>query len=175
MRILSWMLLVCLTTISLSAQMDNQQIGEIIKENAFEIEGEAGAWQMIYQERILLVLTDETNNRMRIFTPVVDESDINEQEMRKMLQANFHSALDAKYSLYNGFVISTYTHPLRELTKPQFVDAMNQVVRLADTFGSTYSSTELIFGSESDEDQEDAAVPENDKRINQSPRNNKKS
>ena len=171
MRILLVLFFFIMVTPHLYAQMDNQKMGEIIKENAFEIEGEPGAWQLIYQERILLILTDETNNRMRIFTPVVDEENIDEEEMRKMLMANFHSALDAKYSLYNGFVISTFTHPLQELTATQFIDAMDQVVRLADTFGSTYSSTELIFGGEAEE----APESEEDKRINQSPRTNKKS
>jgi hypothetical protein len=149
--------------------MDNKQMEAIFKKEADLVEGEAGAWQLLYLERILLVLTDETNNRMRIFTPILEEKSIGETEMQKMLSANFHSALDAKYSLYNGFVISTFTHPLRELTPDQLRDAMKQVVNLADTFGTTYSSTDLLFGADDQEEE-----PE-EKKLNISPRNGKKS
>ena len=162
-------ILTALTSNVLSAQkggMDNKKMEKIIEEEGSEIEGEKGSWQLVYQGRLLLILTDEKNNRMRIFSPIAEEENIDATEMRKMLIANFHSALDAKYSLYNGFVISTFTHPLKELTKNQFIDAMKQVTNLSKTFGTTYSSTDLFFGG-SEEEQE--------KRINKSPSKDKKS
>jgi hypothetical protein len=76
-----------------------------------------------------------------------------------MLAANYHSALDAKYSLYEGFVVTVYTHPLKELTEDQLIDALKQVSTLAHTFGTTFSSTDLIFGEEQEED----------KKVNESP------
>ena len=76
-------------------------------------------------------------------------------QMSRMLRANFHSALDAKYSVYEGFVVSVFTHPLRELTESQLLDAMRQVAKLAETYGTTYSSTGLIFGGEEEEEQEE--------------------
>ena len=84
-----------------------------------------------------------------------------------MLEANFHSALDAKYSMFEGFVISVYTHPLRELTRDQFVDAMGQVVNLAQNFGTTYSSTSLIFGGENSEEKTEEKKKE--ERTNKKP------
>lgn len=168
-----WPLLCCLIMVLmgsfLNAQegMNNEKMAQVFKNYAETIEGEPGAWQLIYQERILLVITDEPNNRMRIFTPIVEETDIPQDEMRKMLIANFHTALDAKYSIYNGFVISTFTHPLQELTEEQLVDAMKQVVSLADTFGTTYSSTEFIFGGQE--------APPEEKRLNKSPSKEKRS
>ena len=139
----------------------------IFQKEADLVDGEEGSWNLLYLERILLVLTDETNNRMRIFTPIIEDKNLDKELLRKMLSANFHSALDAKYSLYNGFVISTFTHPLAELTEAQLKDAMRQVVNLADTFGTTFSSTELIFGSDEEVEEE--------KKINQSPSNGKRS
>lgn len=135
----------------LTAQMNNAQLEKIMTAEAEEIDGEGGAWTVYYQDRVLLVLTDEANNRMRIFTPIIEEDQIDAKTMHAMLVANFHTALDAKYSIYEGLVISTFTHPLKELTKEQLIDAMRQVVTLADTFGSTYSSTDLIFGGEQEE------------------------
>jgi len=66
--------------------------------------------------------------------------------MKKMLEANFHSALDAKYSLYEGFVIGIYTHPLHQLNENQMEDAMQQVVNLSRNFGTSYTSTDMQFG-----------------------------
>lgn len=169
-KLLSFFVLICLLAISpLQAQkdMDNKRMGKIFSEVVDRVEGETGAWQLLFKERILLVLTDEPNNRMRIFTPIVEEEEIDASEMRNMLRANFHSALDAKYSLYNGLVISTFTHPLKELTEDQLLDALSQVVNLANTFGTSYSSTELIFGAPKEK--------EKDKRLNESPSKSKKS
>lgn len=148
--------------------MDNEWIDEIFREKADRVEGEKGVWQVHLGERILLVITDESNNRMRIFTPILEEKDMEAGDLNKMLEANFHSALDAKYGLYNEFVVSLFTHPLRELTKPQLIDAMYQVANLANSYGTTFSSTELIFGGGAEGEDEE-------KRINQSPRKSKRS
>ncbi|MFK8004754.1 MAG: hypothetical protein AB8H03_00220 [Saprospiraceae bacterium] len=139
---------------SSSDGMNNKKMEAIFKSEADELEGELGNWQMNYGGSLVLVLTDEKNNRMRIFTPVVEKTKLKEGQLEKMLEANFHSALDSKYSLYNGYVISVFTHPLKELGKDQLIDAMRQVVILSRTFGDTYSSTGLIFGGGTEEEEE---------------------
>lgn len=146
--------LLSLSPIFLSAQseMSNARMHEIFTEEADEMEGEQGVWQLSYGGRLLLVITDSSANRMRIFTPVFEQTMVAEGQMEKMLEANFHSALDAKYSLYEGYVMSVFTHPLKELNKGQLVDAMRQVVILADTFGTTYQSTDMIFGGGQEEE-----------------------
>ena len=129
----------------LSAQigMSNSEMANILKELAVEKEGEPGNWHCVYNSHPVFVLTDETANRMRIFAPILEESELKVGQMKAMLEANFNSALDAKYSLYEGFVISVFTHPLEELTKDQFVNAMSQVVNLSKNFGSSYTSADL--------------------------------
>ncbi|MCI5080939.1 MAG: type III secretion system chaperone [Saprospiraceae bacterium] len=143
-------------------QMNNTKLEEIIKKESALVEGQTGAWQVLFGDRILLVITDEANNRMRIFTPIVEEESVETIELRTLLNANFHSALDAKYSIYNGFVVSVFTHPLKELTDVQLLDALEQVANLANNYGTTYSSTELIFGG-------DQSPPIEEKKINESP------
>ena len=107
---------------------------------------------------------------MRIFTPISAEDELELGEERILLEANFHTALDAKYSIYNGFIISVYTHPLREFTSEQLVDAMRQVALLAENYGTTYSSTELFFGFDGAEEEEPAPKEDtSDKRVNQKP------
>jgi len=61
------------------------------------------------------------------------------------LQANFDSALDARYAVANGVLWSAYIHPLSSLQDKQFLEAVGQVVNLTSTFGSSYSSGALIF------------------------------
>ncbi len=135
--------------------MNNKKMEAIFKSEVEEIDGQLGNWQMLYGGSILYVLTDEKNNRMRIFTPITEEKTLEKGQLKKMLEANFHSALDAKYSLYEGFVISVYTHPLKELQNDQLIDAMRQVVVLSRTFGESYSSTGLIFGGGAEEENEE--------------------
>jgi len=133
---------------SMAAQdkMSNKKLEKTLKKFTEEIEGETGNWQVLYRDFPLFVLTDESSNRMRIFTPILEEQELKVGQMKKMLEANFHSALDAKYSLYEGFVIGIYTHPLIELDEDQMISAMQQVVNLSKNFGTSYTSTDVIFG-----------------------------
>ena len=147
--------------------MNNKKMDAIFKAVSSEMEGVLGSWQMVYRGGLVLVLTDETNNRMRIFSPVIEEKKLEEGQMREMLQANFHSALDSKYSLYEGFVVSVFTHPLKELTKDQLIDAMDQVVALTITFGDTYSSTGLVFAPKTEEEVEEEKEK---KKLNKKPK-----
>ena len=128
--------------------MTIKEIGKILKKETKITEGKGGIWTVKYAENLVMIVTDAKANRMRIFSPIVAREDINDAALVKMLEANFHSALDAKYSIWEGVVISVYTHPLKELSDEQFTDALKQVVRLSETFGTTFSSTEFIFGNE---------------------------
>ena len=127
-------------------KMNNKKIEKSLKKVTQEVDGESGNWQVLYKDFPLFILTDESSNRMRIFTPILEEVELKVVQMKRMLEANFHSALDAKYSLYEGFVIGIYTHPLQELDENQMVNAMQQVVNLSKNFGTSYTSTDVMFG-----------------------------
>lgn len=169
-RIFAFCCIFCFVISSSFAQMNNETMGKILEKEVYEIEGRSGNWQIIYGKRLIYIITDETANRMRIFTPIIEEEKLEEGQLKKMLEANFHAALDAKYSLYEKLVISVYTHPLKELQKDQFIDAMQQVVNLADTFGGSYSSTDVIFNPGSQEEDSDSK----EDRTNKKPKGKKK-
>lgn len=139
--------------------MDNDRIEKLLKKEVQELEGDSGAWQMSYGGQLVMVITDESANRMRIFSPVIEASKLKIGQKDKMLAANFHTALDAKYSLFEGFVVSVFTHPLFELTEEQFLDALRQVVVLNLTFGETYQSTDKIFNPGGDQEKKEEAPP----------------
>lgn len=123
---------------------------KILKAKATEVKGKKGNWAFEYKNVGVFVITDERANRMRIYAPIIEEAKINEADLKKILEANWHSALDAKYALAGGYVVSIYNHPLEELNAAQLNNAIDQVANLALTYGTSYNSTGLIFpGGES--------------------------
>ncbi len=140
--------LVVLITTSFGAfgqEMTNDKLEEIITQVADTVAGGDGQWQFAIKERLFLVVTDATHNRMRIISPVDDISNLTEGEILNALVANFHTALDVKYAISDEMLWSVFIHPLRELTDEQVEDAIIQVYNAAATFGTTYSSTNLSF------------------------------
>ena len=126
--------------------MTNARLDELVRELSGEVQGQLGFWQMKVAGRDVLVVTDETHNRMRIMTPVAADGGLESEELHRLLSANFDRALDAKYAISNGTLWSAFTHPLAELTDEQFIGCVGQVVTLADNFGKSYSSSGLFFG-----------------------------
>jgi len=127
-------------------KMDNQRLEAIIQGLAEKPEGRAGYWQFNMDNFQVTVITDEDADRMRIIVPVAKMGDIDHSTLRRLMQANFDSALDARYSVARGLLWSAYIHPLSVLSDHQFIDGLAQTVNLAATYGSTYSSGALIFG-----------------------------
>ena len=84
---------------------------------------------------------------MRIISPIIESSKLDEDLKTDVLIANFHTALDVKYAISDNVLWSVFIHPLKELTDNQVIDAIKQVYRANLTFGSTNSSTDLIFPS----------------------------
>ncbi|MEM7382181.1 MAG: hypothetical protein AAF361_13425, partial [Bacteroidota bacterium] len=83
--------------------------------------------------------------RMRIISPIVEREQLEEDQLLNALVANFHSALDVKYALSDEIIWSVFAHPLKELSEHQVLDAIEQVYLAALTFGTSYSSTNLVF------------------------------
>ena len=130
-----------------SAQnMTNEKIENILTKVTDSVRGYPGYWEVLYKERQLLCLTDESHNRMRIISPIIETEAIQKELLLDVLTANFHAALDVRYAISQGFLWSVYIHPLKELEDDQLESAVNQVVNAADNFGTTFSSTEMIFG-----------------------------
>ena len=125
--------------------MSSKKLGKILKKHAVELKGDKGGWEVLLDKRPILVAADEEANRLRIFTFVVELADVNSDELEKLLRANFTKAVDAKYAIRNGLVMSIYSHPLKESTELQIADALQQVNNLAENFRTSYSSTELPF------------------------------
>jgi len=129
-----------------TAAMNNQRLQTLIEGVASDVEGKPGFWQFQLEGFQTTIITDESADRMRIIVPVAKVENVDNEHLRRMLQANFDSALDARYSIAKGILWSAYIHPLSALTDHQFIDALAQTVNLAATYGTSYSSGALIFG-----------------------------
>lgn len=105
-----------------------------------------GSWQLTISERPVIIVTDQVNNRMRIISPISKIDGMPEELLKRLMQANFDTALDARYAIAKGLLWATYIHPLRALHDRQFISAIGQTVNLALTFGSTFSSGAMTFG-----------------------------
>ncbi|WOO43256.1 hypothetical protein [Rubellicoccus peritrichatus] len=134
--------------------MTGADLHRIIETVADESEGDANVIQFIVKDIPLICIYDETHNRMRIISPVIQFDDVTEAQKDAMLESNFHGALDARYATSNGTVYAAFIHPLSSLNDQEVISAIYQVMSLQQTFGTEYSSGLLTFGGD------DASVSE---------------
>ena len=125
--------------------MNIERLETILRDNIDNVEGQSGQWQLSINNTPVIVIADASANRMRIISPVTDAKDLTPEEIQKILVANFHTTLDARYAVTNDFLVATFIHPLNSLQEKDLLSALNQVVSLVKTYGSTYSSGELLF------------------------------
>ena len=136
----------CAQTSEQLQPMTLERLEQILESEVSNVVGENGQWRVSVGGRAVIVLADAQNDRMRVFSPVVPTEELTAQQVQTMLAANFHTALDARYAVTDGAVVALYLHPLETLQADNFRSALRQVVSLAETFGTSYSSSELNFG-----------------------------
>ena len=128
-----------------SQEMDIKTLDNIFNTMSDTIQGQSGRWQITIEDIMFICIADTAHNRMRIISPIADANTLDENQKTLLLLANFHTALDVKYAISDDVLWSAYIHPLRELTVAQVKDAVSQVYYANITFGTTYTSTDLVF------------------------------
>lgn len=103
---------------------------------------------------------DINADRMRLLAPVVEAAQMEPEIIIRLMQANFESALDARYALAQGIVWSTFIHPLSSLSLEEFGSGLGQTVNLVTTFGGSYTSGAIIFGGGDSAGEEGALIEE---------------
>lgn len=144
-------LMLCFPFFLSAQEMNNQKLGQIIYLVSDTMVGEDGNWRFMIDELPMFCITDQNHNRMRIICPIKELKEMSKEEMVAAMEANFHSALDVKYAISEGILWTAYIHPLKELTKEQAMDAVRQVYNATLTYGTTYSSTDLVFPKSEEE------------------------
>ena len=126
--------------------MTLDRMGEIIQRIDPKAKRSKGSWRFNVEGYQVSIFTDERADRMRIIVPVDSVDSIEQKQLYRLMQANFDSALDARYSIAKDILWSAYIHPLKALEDEEFISGLGQAVNLAETYGSSYSSGALLFG-----------------------------
>ena len=109
---------------------------------------------------IMVVLTDDRADRMRLMMPIRKFDPRKAQDLRLALIAlhsNYDRALDARYALQDGVLWSVFIHPLESLTEGDLKNGINQVRALRKNTGTTFTSSELLLGSAPPEGEDENA------------------
>lgn len=111
-----------------------------------ELEEGTGQWRFQTGGREVIVMADESHNRIRAMTPVNQINTGDSQTLFRLLEANFGRALDARYAITRDVLWSLFLHPFRDCKPSQLKEGIRQVVTLADNTGTSFTSSELVFG-----------------------------
>ena len=129
------------------SEMTNQKLDKIIRQLGTVLQREVGFWQFKFAELVLMCLTDEVHDRLRIISFVTNEDKVASDELVQCMSANFDRALDARYCLSEGKLWAAFIHPLGSLDEEQFVSGCYQVSELVKNFGGSFASGALSFNS----------------------------
>lgn len=127
-------------------EMTGERLGDLIKRVDPSSRKLGNGYMFKIEDRDMRIVYDERADRMRIITPIIPVSNLPEGLLLRMLQANFDSALDARYAVGSGNVWSSFVHRLSSLTDEDFISGVSQTAVAANTFGSTFSSGAVVFG-----------------------------
>ncbi len=115
------------------------QVGDHIQVNGNMV-------QFVFYNVTIVLVFDANADRMRLIAPIIEVDKLEDNMLMQAMEANFHSALDARYAISNGMVWSAFVHPMSELSDAFFRIAINQVAVAHLTFGNQYTSGALVFG-----------------------------
>ncbi|MEP1443829.1 MAG: hypothetical protein ABJK39_12545 [Hyphomicrobiales bacterium] len=105
-----------------------------------------GTFLMVVNDFEVLIVTAEGANRMRVMVRVRSAENLTKEELLRISQANLDAALDARYAIGRGVLWAVFIHPLSSLHPLQFIEAIGSTVNLAASYGTSYSSGQLLYG-----------------------------
>lgn len=132
-----------LTFSSFSQKMNNQKLIKHLSTECDSISGNEGNWQLFYRGIVVLAITDENTNRIKLLSPIAYTKDVNSEVIGKCMEANFENLKDVKYAISNDIIWSVFDHDFRLLSTEQIDEAILQVYFSTGTFGGNYSSSDI--------------------------------
>lgn len=131
--------------------MTHSTLGRLLERLLTDLEGSEGFWHGQRDDVTVYVISDVEHDRMRIMAPVGELRVKDASFLALLLRANFDRALDAKYALRNRELWAVFMHPLSTIVPDDLGTFVDQVVRLVKNTGTTYASSDLVFGVDDDE------------------------
>lgn len=126
--------------------MNVQRLGEIIHTLDESAQSNGTSFQMTIEDVPVLIITDPKSDRMRAMVPIRASKEMTLEELERVMQANFDTALDARYAIAKGRLWGVFIHPLSSLKKDQLISGLGQTVNIAKTYGSLYTGGAFSFG-----------------------------
>ncbi len=105
-----------------------------------------GGLSFTIQDVPVQIFADPVMNRMRAVVPIRRVEGMTPEELARVMQANFDTALDARYAIARGQLWAVFIHPLKELERDQLISGIGQTVNIALTYGSLYHGGAAQFG-----------------------------
>ncbi len=127
--------------------MTVERLGELILRVDEEATLNQTTWHFQVAGLDTILVFDPAADRMRILIPIGKADEVDSEELLRLMQANFDSALDARYAIAQGLLWGTYIHPLSTLTDEEFLVGLGQTANVVTSYGTSYSSGLFIFGS----------------------------
>ncbi|MCV3270479.1 polysaccharide deacetylase family protein [Roseobacter sinensis] len=126
--------------------MTLERLASIIKIIDEDAQMRGATIQFTVQDIPVMVVADPRADRMRAMVPIRSADSLDAAELMRLMQANFDTALDARYAVAQGRLWGVFIHPLSPLEQDQFLSAIAQTVNVARTYGQTYSGGAQVFG-----------------------------
>lgn len=130
----------------IEAAMTAQRITQIALEIDMNAKVVANTVELTIADVPVLIVVAPQADRMRAMVPISSSEGLSPKDLARVMQANFDTALDARYAIAQGRLWSVYIHPLSALKQDQFLSGLAQTVNLARTYGQTYSAGATQFG-----------------------------
>ena len=128
-----------------SQEMNFKKLDATLTQISDSIVGNNSQWRFTIKNVPFICIADSTYNRMRIISPIANSNRLTDKLKTAALMANFHTALDVKYAISDNVLWAAFIHPLKELSQKQLLDAVSQVYYANVNFGTSFSSTSLVF------------------------------
>lgn len=126
--------------------MNMPRLGAIVKALDPEARAQGNMVQFTLRDVPVLIVADPLADRMRAMVPIRAAEGLDAEELMRLMQANFDTALDARYAVAQGRLWGVFIHPLSPLEKDQLLSGLAQTVGVALSYGSSYSGGALTFG-----------------------------
>ena len=138
-----------LLTSSVAAQevpMTVERLSEIVLDIDPDAALTPNGLELTLEDIPVLIVLAPGADRMRAMVSIASAEDVTPEEMLRMMQANFDTALDARYAVAQGRVWGVFIHPLAALEREQLLSGLAQTVNLARSYGSLYTGGANVFG-----------------------------
>ncbi len=126
--------------------MSAERLGELVLNVDQDARFSGSGWEFQVADLKVGLIYDVNADRMRIIIPIGPIDDLSEDELLRIMRANFDSALDARYAIAQGKLWGTFIHPLSELSDEEFLIALGETANIVLSYGISYSSGLFIFG-----------------------------